>query len=163
MLITISPLSAAHDRNGFSCQVEPLDRYLREQAVQDVKRRIAQCYMAHEPEQSRIAGYYTLSAGQIALSDLPADVTKKLPRYPVVPVARVGRLAIDVEFRGQRLGSALLWDAIERSMRAELGIFALAVDAKDDNAAAFYRHLGFVALPLRLRELFLPVATFKKV
>lgn len=163
MSLVFSPLSAAHERSYFSSEVEPLDRYLREQAGQDIKRRVAQCYVAHEYGSPRIAGYYTLSAGNISLAELPPDVAKRLPRYPVVPVARIGRLAVDVTFRGQRLGAALVWDAASRATRAELGVYALAVDAKDDSAAAFYRHLGFMPLTHKADELFLPIATFKKV
>jgi predicted GNAT family N-acyltransferase len=66
---------------------------------------------------------------------------KRLPRYPSVPVARLCRLAVDQD-RGRKLGSALLWDAIQRSSRSEIAVFALVVDAKDDQAAAFYHHHG---------------------
>ncbi|ODN72012.1 GNAT family N-acetyltransferase [Methylobrevis pamukkalensis] len=159
MPFIIEALASRHDRKGFSCGVPPLDRYLKEQAGQDIKRRAALCYIAHEPESDRIAGYYTLSAGDVALQDIPDDVARRLPRYPVVPVARVGRLAIDTEFQGKRLGAAMLWDAAQKAMRAELGVFALAVDAKDEQAAAFYRHSGFIALQPNSLRLFLPLQT----
>jgi len=159
----IAALSSDHDRKSFSCGVFALDRYLKEQAGQDIKRRAALCYVAHEPGDSRVAGYYTLSAGDVALRDLPEELSRKLPRYPVVPVARIGRLAIDKAFQNQRLGAALLWDAADRALRSELGVFALAVDAKDESAAAFYRHHGFDSFPSQPLRLFLPLATVAKI
>jgi ribosomal protein S18 acetylase RimI-like enzyme len=140
---SLVPLAAADDRSGFSCGIEPLDRYFREFVTQDIKRRVASCYVAKSLDDGSIAGFYTLSASGIPLTGLPADLTKKLPRYPLVPVARLGRLAIDLRFRRQRLGSALLWDAIMRAGRSDVTVFALAVDAKDETAANFYRHFGF--------------------
>jgi GNAT superfamily N-acetyltransferase len=111
---------------------------------------------------NHIAGYYTLSAADVALKDMPDDVARRLPRYPVVLVARIGRLAIDRDFQGKRLGAAMLWDAANRSLRAEMGVFALAVDAKDEQAASFYRHHGFVRLPSQPLKLFLPLSTIAR-
>jgi GNAT superfamily N-acetyltransferase len=158
----IGALEARHDRKAFSCGVYALDRYLKERAGQDIKRRAAMCYVAHEPDSDRIAGYYTLSAGDMALKDMPDDIAKRLPRYPVIPIARVGRLAIAKEFQGKRLGAAMLWDAANRALRAEIGVFALAVDAKDEQAAAFYRHFGFVAFESKPLQLFLPLTTIAR-
>lgn len=166
MRFLIEPLSATHDRTIFSCGVTALDRYLREQAGQDVRKRVAQCYVAYEPGSSRIAGYYTLSAGNVALSDIPPELVRKLPRYPAVPVARVGRLAVDTNLQGERLGAALLWDAATRALRSELAVYALAVDAKDERSIAFYRHLGFITFASQPDKLFLPlsfVASIKPV
>jgi ribosomal protein S18 acetylase RimI-like enzyme len=92
-------------------------------------------------------------------SDLPAATAKKLPRYPMVPAVRMGRLAVDQAFKGQGLGGALLADALARCARAEIAAHALVVDAKDEGAAAFYRHHGFVALPDSPLTLFLPLST----
>lgn len=125
-------------------------------------RRAAMCYVAHEPESNRIAGYYTLSAGDMALKDIPEDVARRLPRYPVIPIALVGRLAIDKEYQGQRLGAALLWDAADRALRTEMGVFALAVDAKNEQAVAFYQHFGFLTFESKPLQLFLPLATIAK-
>jgi predicted N-acetyltransferase YhbS len=105
----------------------------------------------------RIAGYYTLAAGNIPLSEVPEALAKRLPRYPAVPVARLGRLAVHLDYRGQRLGAALLWDALLRARRSELAVFALVVDAKDDRAAAFYRYHGFMAFGSLPRQLVLPL------
>jgi GNAT superfamily N-acetyltransferase len=146
---------AKHDRAGFSCGVEPLDLYFREQVTQDVRRRTTACFVAVDPDQDgRVAGYYTLAAGAVALTDLPQDLARRLPRYPSVPVARLGRLAVDQIYRGRKLGAALLWDAAARSARSELMAFALVVDAKDGVAEAFYVHHGFILLGSR--QLILP-------
>jgi len=136
---------AGHDRLGFNCGVEPLDRYFREQVTQDMRRRATACFVAVD-EDGTVAGYYTLAAGAVALTDLPEQLAKRLPRYPSVPVARLGRLAVDQSYRGQKLGAALLWDAGSRAARSEVMAYALVVDAKDDGAAAFYSHHGFIAL-----------------
>jgi GNAT superfamily N-acetyltransferase len=130
-----------------------LNRYLREQASQDIRRRMAACFVALADEK-RIAGYYTLASASLLLTDLPASTGKKLPRYPTVPAVRLGRLAVDQVFKGQGLGGALLADALDRAARSEIAAYALIVDAKDEAAAAFYRHHGFIALPDSPRTLF---------
>jgi len=154
----LAPLDAAHDRTAFNSDSAPLNRYLREQVTQDVRRRVATCFVALADGQ-RIAGYYTLASASLLLADLPASTSKKLPRYPTVPAVRMGRLAIDQAFKGQGLGGALLADALDRAARAEIAAYALMVDAKDESAADFYRHHGFIALPDSPRTLFLPLAT----
>lgn len=155
-------LDAAHERKTFNSGSEPLDRYLREQVTQDVRRRVAACFVASE-DGTRIAGYYTLASTGLLLAELPASTGKKLPRYPTVPAVRMGRLAVDQGFKGQGLGSALLADALGRAARSEVAAYALMVDAKDETAASFYRHHGFIALPDSPRTLFLPLATVQSV
>lgn len=154
----LAPLDAAHDHTAFNSDSAPLNRYLREQVTQDVRRRVAACFVALADGQ-RIAGYYTLASASLLLADLPASTSKKLPRYPTVPAVRMGRLAVDQAFKGQGLGGALLADALDRAARAEIAAYALMVDAKDESAADFYRHHGFIALPDSPRTLFLPLAT----
>jgi ribosomal protein S18 acetylase RimI-like enzyme len=154
------PLDAAHDRAAFSSESEPLNRYLREQVTQDIRRRVAACFVALADGQ-RIAGYYTLASASLVLSDLPASTGKKLPRYPTVPAVRMGRLAVDLAFKGKGLGGALLADALNRACHSQIAAFALMVDAKDKAAASFYQHHGFIALPDSPLSLFLPLATVK--
>ncbi|NRF69000.1 GNAT family N-acetyltransferase [Aquincola sp. S2] len=158
----IEALAPEHDRAGFVCGSDPLDRYLREQASQDMRRRTSVCYVAIDEKTSAIAGYYTLAAGSVPLTDLSEDLVRKLPRYPLVPVARVGRLAVSLAFQKRQLGAALLWDAGSRAMDSGLGVFALVVDAKDETAAAFYRHHGFVNFSRKPLTLVLPLATLAK-
>jgi GNAT superfamily N-acetyltransferase len=150
-------LDAVHDRTMFNSGSEALDRYLREQASQDVRRRVATCFVALADGQ-RIAGYYTLASASLLLNDLPSSTARKLPRYPTVPAVRMGRLAVDQVFKGQGLGGALLADALDRATRSEIAAYALMVDAKDETAATFYRHHGFIALPDSPHTLFLPLA-----
>ena len=154
------PLDAAHERAAFSSESEPLNRYLREQVTQDIRRRVAACFVALADGQ-RIAGYYTLASASLVLSDLPASTGKKLPRYPTVPAVRMGRLAVDLAFKGKGLGGALLSDALNRACHSQIAAFALMVDAKDKTAASFYQHHGFIALPDSPLSLFLPLATVK--
>lgn len=139
----IETLGAQHNRKPFSCGVDALDRYFREQVTQDVRRRATTCYVAVEAATGRVAGYYTLAAGGVPLNEMPEALAKRLPRYPSVPVARMGRLAVDAAYRGRQLGATLLWDAVMRSARSELGVFALVVDAKNEQAETFYQHHGF--------------------
>lgn len=161
VMFVIEPLDSDHDRAGFSCGVEALDQYFHKQVMQDVRRRATACYVAVEGPGSKVAGYYTLAAAGIPLAEMPAPLVKRLPRYPSVPVARLGRLAVAHDYRGCKLGSALLWDALQRSLRSEIAIFALVVDAKDDQAEAFYRHHGFVSFGSQPKQLVLPLTSAK--
>jgi ribosomal protein S18 acetylase RimI-like enzyme len=155
----IEALAPRHERSGFDCGVEPLNRYFHQQVSQDIRRRVTACFVAVAEGSGEIGGYYTLASASVALAELPEDVAKKLPRYPTVPAVRMGRLAIARAFAGQGLGATLLADALTRSLRAEIPAFALIVDAKDEQAAAFYRHHGFLALQSDPLTLFLPLAT----
>lgn len=155
----IEALSSAHDRSKFQSGSEPLDRYLREQASQDIKRRVATCFVAIPTGKEQIAGYYTLAATSIALGAVADEIARKLPRYPVVPAALLGRLAVSKDSQGKGLGSALLADALLRTSRTELGVFAMLVDAKDEYARRFYEHFGFTLLLGHDRRLMLPIAT----
>jgi GNAT superfamily N-acetyltransferase len=156
--LRIEALSSAHDRKHFSSGVEPLDRYLRERATQDIKRRVSHCFVALD-DSDLIGGYYTLAATSMPLTELSAEEAKRLPRYPLLPACLIGRLAVDQTVQGRRLGGALIMDAARRAAAAEPAIFALIVDAKDDKAVAFYEHLQFRRFASRPASLFLPMMT----
>jgi GNAT superfamily N-acetyltransferase len=158
----MEPLGSAHDRSVFHCGDEALDRYLMTQATQDIRRRMANCFVAIEAATGRIAAFYTLSSASIPMVDLPQEESKRLPRYPTLPAVRIGRLAVDLAFHGRGLGAALLADAAHRATRSEIAAFTLLVDAKNDQAVAFYRHHGFRSLLSQPRMLFLPLATVQK-
>ena len=158
----IEPLSGVHDRSGFQSGSVALDRYIREQASQDVKRHVATCFVAVSVGSGDVAGFYTLSAASIPLDRLPPEVSKRLPRYPVIPAALVGRLAIAQRHQGKGLGSALLADAITRTARAEVGVFTIIVDAKDESSRRFYEHHGFALLAGEQTRLCLPMATARR-
>jgi ribosomal protein S18 acetylase RimI-like enzyme len=153
----IEVLTDSHNRQNFFCGVEALDRYFLQQVTQDVRRRTTACYVALESSTGRIAGYYTLAAGGVPLKEMPEVLIKRLPRYPSVPVARLGRIAIDSGFQGRKLGAGLLWDALLRAARSEVAVFALVVDAKDSTAENFYRHHGFVDFGSLPHQLIFPL------
>lgn len=156
-------LGSSHVRAGFTCGVDALDVYFSSQATQDVRRRASTCCVAVDVQTSKVAGYYTLAAGGVPLTDLPDALTKRLPRYPSVPVARIGRLAVDKAFQGQKLGGALIADAAIRALRSEVAVFALVVDAKDDAAQAFYVHHGFERFGTKARQLIVSLKHFANV
>lgn len=158
----IEAFSSELDRSAFTCGSAALDRYLREQASQDIRRHTSACYVAVESRSGAIAGYYTLAASSVPLTELSDAMAKKLPRYPLVPAARLGRLAVGTAFQGQQLGAALLWDAGLRAMQSGLGVFALVVDAKDHTAAAFYKHHGFTPFSSDPLSFVLPMASLEK-
>ncbi|MFO1434264.1 MAG: GNAT family N-acetyltransferase [Candidatus Competibacteraceae bacterium] len=157
----IEPLGA-QDRSAFSCGTATLDRYLREQASQDVKRLVAGCFVLVEAATGTLAGYYTLAASSVAANELPPNLTKRLPRYPLFPAALIGRLAVDQRYQGRGLGSALLADAALRVLRSDMKALALIVEAKDEKAAAFYQLQGFAPFAGRPLSLYLPLETVKK-
>ena len=156
----VDPFSRDHDRTAFSCNEEPLDRYLKQQARQDADRSLAAVFVLVNTRSNRIAGYYTLSAISIEITDLPSDVGRKLPRYPI-PATLIGRLAIDSDYQGKRLGKALLFDALKRAydQRTQIGAMAVVVDAKHDRARAFYEYYEFRWFSEDAYRLFLTMKT----
>jgi ribosomal protein S18 acetylase RimI-like enzyme len=156
-------LSAQHDRAAFACGEEALDRYLRTQATEDMRRRVASCFVAIEVATGKLAAYYTIASASIPTPQLPPEMIKRLPRYPALPAVRIGRLAVDLQFRGRGLGAAMLADAASRTLQAPPAVFALLVDAKNDEAVAFYKRYGFRPLAGLPRTLFLPMATAEKL
>ncbi len=155
--LVIVPLAGNHDRASFTCGAEPLDRYFRQQASQDVRRRIATCFVIVEAATGAAAGYYTLAATSVLLRELPETMAAKLPRYPTVPAVLLGRLAVAGSFQGRKLGAVLLADAVSRAARADIASFAVVVDPKDDAARRFYQRHGFLNLPPPERRMLVPV------
>jgi len=162
--LIIEPLGSHHDRAAFSCGEPALDSYLQRQASQDLRRRVAQIFVALGDAPGKIAGYYSLSAASFERDELPPVLAKRLPHYPV-PAAILGRLAVDRASQGQGLGETLLLDAIRRVVRASVtvAIYAIVVDAKNDRAVAFYERYGFRAFATEQRRVFLPLETFEKL
>jgi GNAT superfamily N-acetyltransferase len=154
---SVVPLSGTHDRASFTCGVEPLDRYLRQQASQDVRRRIATCFVVVEAATGALAGYYTLAATSVLLRELPEAMAARLPRYATIPAVLLGRLAVAASFQGRKLGAVLLADAVARVARADIASFAVVVDPKDDSARKFYQRHGFIDLPQPERRMFVPI------
>jgi len=160
--LTIEPSNRNHNRTSFNCGIASLDRYLKHQASQDVKRRISRVFIARAPRETiKVLGYYTLSALSIDLSALPERIAKKLPRHPV-PAALIGRLAVDGTAQGKGVGRTLLANAIRRatSVSSDIAIYAIVVDAIDEEAASFYKQYGFSRLAQGGSRLFLPLKAF---
>ncbi len=154
----IEPLSSEHDRSRFSSGSAPLDRYLREQAWQERQAADRVMFCSRQRSDQGNCRFYTLTAAGIALTALSPEIAKKLPRYPVVPAALLGRLAVAQRYQGKGLGGDLLGNAVLRIARAELGVFALLADAKDEAAQRFYEHYGFTVVPGADRRLCLPIS-----
>jgi GNAT superfamily N-acetyltransferase len=153
-----------HERGDFCCGNPPMDEYLRTLVSQYEKRKIGTTYVAVQPDQDRVLGYYTLSSGSVPFVHLPPKIAKKLPRHPV-PVVLLARLAVDQSVQGHGMGSDLLLDALHRieELSESLGIFAAEVEAIDQKAKSFYLKFGFQPLLDAETHLFLPVTTIEKV
>jgi len=161
----VEPLGRHHDRDAFACGEPALDLYLKRQASQDVKRRVAAVFVLVGDKPETIAGFYTLSAHAMAFGALPAAVAAKLPRYPEIPTLLLGRLARDLGFRGQGIGELLLFDALKRALGSSrtVGAFAVVVDAMNEKAAQFYLSYGFQPVSDRPSRLLLPMATIERI
>ena len=165
--LRIAALGRKHDRRSFRSGCSALDTYLRQRALQDQGRHIAVCHvLVSAAEPAQILGYYTLSAYTVRLTGLPADESARLPRYPDVPVALLGRLAVDSAHRGRRFGELLLLDAMHRCftrVASQMALYALVTHAKNDTVAAFYRRFDFRPLPSAPLTLFLPMGTIARL
>jgi len=159
MKLHIAALDVNHKRKAFDCGETSLNTYLQQYARQNIKHRINKVFVATPVDcATKILGYYTLSAGSIGVHDLPLAQKRRLPKYPI-PVALLGRLAIDKPYQGQGLGSILIADAIQRVEQASevLAVYAIAVDALNPSAAKYYRQFGFIAFSEQPLKLFLPL------
>lgn len=142
------PLEPFHIKDTFTCGKTSLDRYIRLQASQDFKKRLSVCFVVTD-ETHRVKGYYTLSSSSIQVGNAPVLLKKKLPEaYKNIPVILLGRLAVDVHFKGKGLGELLLFDAIKRCIEASktIGSIAVIVDPLDQDTISFYEKFGFIVL-----------------
>ena len=157
------PLDVSHRKEEFNCGKPLLDNYLHKQAKQDVKRRLAACFVLSDG--GSIKAYYTLSAAAIERRLLPQDIIKKLPpTYNDLPAILLGRLAVDTRYQGQGLGEMTLLDALKRSYLTsnEVGSMAVMVDPLDEPAANFYGYFNFHFLP-DSGKMFLPMAAIAQL
>lgn len=162
MAYHIRPLDATINAASFQCGREPLNDYICRYASQDVRRNVARVFIATPEEHpQQLAGFFTLSAGSVSCSSIPTSLMRKLPRYPV-PVALIGRLAVDKKFQGKGLGSILLADACQKVSQASsvLAVARIIVDVKDDAAISFYKHFGFIPLQGQTDRMLLPASVF---
>ncbi len=159
-------LNAAHHRAAFSCGAPALDRYLTQQAGQDMRRGVARVFVLCENGLLDVLGYYTLSATSIEYGDLPAEIARRLPRYPTLPALLLGRLSVDGRRQGQGLGQLLLSSALRRCLQvsqSDIAAMAVVVDAKDEDAARFHARHDFIRFPSQPMRLFLPMPTLDAI
>lgn len=161
----IARLDKTHNKNEFNCGIDALNQYLKTQASQDIKKNVAVTYVLSQQGSETVLGYFTLSSIGIFSGELPDEVARRLPRYPVLPGILLGRLAIDEKIRGNGIGTYLLIDALKRSLVVsyQIGIVAVIVDAKNGNTAKFYKNFGFIEFPDNTQRLFLPLSTVKQL
>ncbi len=160
----IEPLGD-HDRAAFSCGNASLDRYIREQASQDVKRGLASVFViTAKDDPKQILAYYTLSSRELKLDQLPEEIAKKAGKYGHVGVTLLGRMAVAEKYKGTGLGVLTLMNALHKSLLAATDVASLAVfvEAVDSDAANFYRKYGFIELPEDKLKLLLPMKTIAK-
>ncbi len=162
--LRIALLDRRHRRDSFTCGEPTLDRYLKEQAGQDIRRRVnAVLVMTETTAPETVLGYYTLCATALPPGDIPDAARTHLPRYPLVSATLLGRLGIAADRQGEGLGAVLLADAIQRAWASavNVGSCMLVVDALNARAAAFYEAFGFLAMPDSAR-LVLPFRTLER-
>jgi len=160
----IEHLTQQHDVSSFDCGRPPLNNYLKRFALINQNNGLNQAFVAVTRDGGNVKGYHVISAGAVAFSSVPSEFTKGVPKYPI-PTGHLGRLAVDREVQGQGLGEFLLMDALERIIRAAdlLGIHAVEVFAKDDDAKRFYLKYGFTPLQDDELHLYLPIRLVKKL
>jgi GNAT superfamily N-acetyltransferase len=162
------PLGPEHDRASFSCESEALERYLRQQANQDLRKDLSVAYvLVPSGDRRRIAGYYTLCSDTILIDDLPAELVRKLrlPHYKTIPATLIGRLARDLTFKGQGIGELLLSNALRLAWQTSQTVasWAVTVHAKDDKARKFYQDFGFTSFADTPQRLYIPMKTVERL
>ena len=151
MTIEIRLLEQADDRKAFRSGDADLDSFFQKYAWQNqFRHHIGNTYVAVE---RRILGFMTVSVSSMEFERLPADLKRKLPRYPI-PVLRVARLAISEDAQGQGIGRRLMRAAFAMAieLRAKLGCAGVVVDAKR-GVESFYSSFGFEPLEIIEGEL----------
>lgn len=166
MVLKIEPLDRSkHQRVSFCCGIDSLDNYLRKQASQDLKRKIATVFVLIDSPDSEVIAYYTLSAYTVEITELENSLARSLPRYPLLPATLLGRLAVDRNYRNRNLGELMLIDALNKALEATETIASLAViaEAINDTAANFYRKYGFQEFRQNPHKLYLPMKSIAQL
>ena len=164
ILPVFETLAAHHDRQSFDCGKQPLNEFIQRQARQNAERNVGVTHLAVPVAgDSKILAYYTLVTRTVDAAIIPA---KKLPRGEI-GVVLLGRLAVDQTAQKQGLGKLCLLRAIEKVELAarEIGIYAMVLDALDEEARTWYLGLnfGFQSLSDDTNHLFLPVDTIRQL
>ena len=149
-------LSPDHQVSSFACGESTLDEWLKRRALGNQTSGASRTFVAAN-DQLEVMAYYALAAGAVAHQDATRKVRQNMP--DPVPVLILGRLAVDQQIHGQKLGGALLQDAFKRSLLVaqNTGVRALLVHALNDRASAFYQHYGFQASAINPMTLMLPL------
>lgn len=160
-----SLLSSSHKKSEFNCEKEILDNYLQKQASQDVKRKIAVCFVLHD-ENNYVMGYYTLSNDSIPQQYLPQKIQAIMPKsYVNLPTTLLGRLSVDIKYKGKGFGELLLLDALKRCYdisNESIASMAVLVDPLDHDAIRLYEKYGFIQLPSS-GKMFITMKTIKEL
>lgn len=160
MQVQIQALSSTHNCKGFDCGTPPLNEWLATMASQQQKKNIARTFvLVDDSAPETVLGFYTLAVSEVNGTNFPNP--KKYPNR--VPVARLGRFAIQKSMQRKSLGESLLFNALERVAEISLnaGIAAIVVDAKDMEAADYYRRYDFLPSPDNPLQLFLLTTTLQ--
>ncbi|MEB4590115.1 GNAT family N-acetyltransferase [Candidatus Thiothrix sp. Deng01] len=162
MDVPVYLLESKHDRSQFDCGEPELNAFIKQYATQNARNSLSKTHVW--VKNDAVAGFYTLSMGEISPENMPANLAKKLPRYPVA-IARIARLAIDKNHQGNGNGRALLLHALENCHRLSntIGMYAVLVDAKHQQAKAFYLRNDFQPLPDHELTLFITTQTLKQL
>jgi GNAT superfamily N-acetyltransferase len=159
--LQIEKLHRTHDVEQFSCGQPELDRFLNRHALQAQQSNSSQTYVAVNGDE--IAGFYTIVAGEVQHAQAPERVVKGMAHHPI-PLLVLARLALHINTQGRGIGAGLLLDALGRTLQVAevIGVRALAVHAKDDQAVAFYQHFGFKPSPTDARHLFMIIKDIRR-
>lgn len=163
-MVKIQLLEKTHNRKNFTCEEDSLTDYIRNQVSQDIRKRLATCFVAVDNNRN-VIGYYTLTSESLGREFIPEKYLKQVPKNYNAPVILLGRLARDITAKGKGLGEYLLLDALFRSYKLSkesIGAMAVVVDPINDKAIEFYEKYGFEKLP-DSEKMFLPMKTIGKL
>jgi GNAT superfamily N-acetyltransferase len=153
-------LTTEHDVAGFDCGLPELDDWLKRRALQNESSRASRTFVIAQGK--RVVGYYALATGAVAQAVATGRVRRNMPEP--VPVMVLARLAIDRSHQGSGLGSALLRDALLRTLAAAeiAGIRAVLLHAISEEAKRFYLHHGFAESPVESMTMMATLADIEK-
>ena len=162
--MNIQLLDKTHNRKNFTCEEDSLTQYIKKQVSQDIRKRLATCFVAIDDQQN-VIGYYTLSSESLGRELIPEKYLMQVPKNYNAPVILLGRLARDISTKGTGLGEYLLLDALFRSYRLSnesIGAMAVVVDPINEKAVDFYKKYGFEQLP-DSEKMFLPMKVIEQL
>jgi len=160
-LIPPTPITADQELSNFDCGESSLNEWLKKRAFKNHVAGASRCFVVCAGAE--VIGYYSLSAGAISHEVAPKARRRNMPNP--LPILLLGRLAVDKRYHNQRIGQALLRDAMMRavSVAGDAGVFALLVHALSDQAKQFYLSRGFVESPLQPMTLLMTIETIRSI